>query len=63
MFDLFCTQLPILYIYIYIYIEIYSWGRGGGVIKEGIILVISLATIQNCYGNLGEERDYYPVLL
>ena len=35
------------------------WG-GGAVIKEGIILVISIVTLQNCFGDLGEICGKYP---
>ena len=38
-----------------------GWGGGGGpVIKEGIILVISIVTLQNCFGDLGEICGKYP---
>ena len=33
---------------------------GGGVLKEGIILVISIVTLQNCFGDLGEMCGKYP---
>ena len=33
---------------------------GGPVIKEGIILVISIVTLQNCFGDLGEICGKYP---
>ena len=35
-------------------------GFGGPVIKEGIILVISIVTLQNYYGDLGEVCGKYP---
>ena len=35
-------------------------GFGGPVIKEGIILVISIVTLQNCFGDLGEIFGKYP---
>ena len=35
-------------------------GFGGPVIKEGKILVISIVTLQNCFGDLGEMRGRYP---
>ena len=35
-------------------------GFGGPVIKEGIILVISIVTLQNCFGDLGEICGKYP---
>ena len=35
-------------------------GFGGPVIKEGMILVISIVTLQNCFGDLGEIRGKYP---
>ena len=34
-------------------------GFGGPVIKEGIILVISIVTLQNCFGDLGEMCGKY----
>ena len=34
---------------------------GGGVIKEGLILVISIVTLQNCFGDLDEVCGKYPV--
>ena len=67
----FLTQFPILFAYI----DIYGfWGarykRGYNfsylatycipVIKEGIILVISIVTLQNCFGDLGEICGKYP---
>ena len=42
----FFTQLPILYTYIETY------GFLGPIIKEGLILVISIVTLQNYYGDL-----------
>ena len=35
-------------------------GFGGPVIKEGIILVMSIVTLQNYYGDLGEVCGKYP---
>ena len=35
-------------------------GFGGPVLKEGIILVISIVTLQNCFGDLGEICGKYP---
>ena len=35
-------------------------GFGGPIIKEGIILVISIVTLQNYYGDLGEVCGKYP---
>ena len=35
-------------------------GFGGPVIKEGIILFISIVTLQNCFGDLGEICGKYP---
>ena len=35
-------------------------GFGGPVIKEGLILVISIVTLQNYYGDLGEACGKYP---
>ena len=35
-------------------------GFGGPVIKEGIILVISIVTLQNSFGDLGEICGKYP---
>ena len=35
-------------------------GFGGPVIKEGLILVISIVTLQNYYGDLGEVCGKYP---
>ena len=35
-------------------------GCGGPVIKEGLILVISIVTLQNYYGDLGEVCGKYP---
>ena len=49
----FFTQLPILFAYIDIY------GFWGPVIKEGIIFVISIVTLQNCFGDLGEMCGKY----
>ena len=51
----FLTQFPILFAYI----DLYGFG-GGPVIKEGIILVISIVTLQNCFGDLGEICGKYP---
>ena len=34
-------------------------GFGGPVIKDGIILVISIVTLQNCFGDLGEMCGKY----
>ena len=50
----FLTQFPILFAYIDIH------GFWGPVIKEGIILVISIVTLQNCFGELGEICGKYP---
>ena len=33
---------------------------GGGVIKEGLIIVISIVALQNYYGYLGEVCGKYP---
>ena len=33
---------------------------GGTVLKEGLILVISIVTLQNCFGDLGEMCGKYP---
>ena len=38
-------------------------GFGAPVIKEGIILVISIVTLQNCFGDLGEICGNYPIWL
>ena len=35
-------------------------GFGGPVIKEGLILVISIVTLQNYFGDLGEVCGKYP---
>ena len=35
-------------------------GFGGPVIKEGLILVISIVTLQNYFGDLGEVYGKYP---
>ena len=35
-------------------------GFGGPVIKEGLILVVSIVTLQNYYGDLGEVCGKYP---
>ena len=35
-------------------------GFGGPIIKEGLILVISIVTLQNYYGDLGESCGKYP---
>ena len=43
----------------YLRILIYM-GFGGPVIKEGIILVISIVKLQNCFGDLGEICGKYP---
>ena len=51
----FLTQFPILFAYIDIYM-----GFGGPVIKEGLILVISIVTLQNCFDDLGEICGKYP---
>ena len=40
----FFTQLPILYTHIE------TWVLGGPVIKDGLILVISIVTLRNCFG-------------
>ena len=48
------TQFTILTTYIETY------GFWGPVIKEGIILVISIVTLQNYYGDLGEVCGKYP---
>ena len=42
----------------YLRILIYM-GFGGPVIKEGIILVISIVTLQNCFGELNKICDKY----
>ena len=52
----FFTQLTILFTFI----ETYGLGGGGGVIKEGLILVISIVTLQDYYGDLGEVCGKYP---
>ena len=49
----FLTQFPILFTYIDIY------GFWGPLIKQGIILVISIVTLQNCFGDLGEMCGKY----
>ena len=36
-------------------------GFGGPVIKEGLILVISIVILQNYYGDLGDVCGKYPV--
>ena len=36
-------------------------GFGGPVIKEGLILVLSIVTLQNCFGDLAEVCGKYPV--
>ena len=51
----FLTQFPIVFAYIYIYM-----GFGGPIMKEGIILDISIVTLQNCFSDLGEMRGKYP---
>ena len=51
----FLTQLPIIFTR---YIDIY--GFWGPLIKEGMILVISIVTLQNCFGDLGEICGKYP---
>ena len=38
----------------------YVFGGGGGVIKEGLILVISIATLQHYFDDLGEVCGKYP---
>ena len=38
----------------YFYIYWYMWVSGGPLIKEGLILVIFIVTLQNCFGDLGE---------
>ena len=43
-------------------IDIYM-GFGGPVIKEGLILFISIVTLQNCFGDLGEMCGKYPRLV
>ena len=43
-----------------IHVYWYIWVFGGPVIKEGIILVISIVTLQNCFGDLGEICGKYP---
>ena len=43
----------------YLRILIYM-GFGGPVIKDGIILVISIVTLQNCFGDLVEMCGKYP---
>ena len=35
-------------------------GFGEPVIKEGLILVISIVTFQNCFGDLGDVCGTYP---
>ena len=35
-------------------------GFGGPVIKEGVILVISIVTLPNYFGDLGEVCGKYP---
>ena len=35
-------------------------GFGGPVMKEGLILVISIVTLQNYFGDLGEVCGKYP---
>ena len=50
----FFTQLTILSTHIETYV---FWGP---VIKEGLILVISIVTLQNYYGDLGEVCGKYP---
>ena len=35
-------------------------GFGGPVVKEGILLVISIVTLQNCFSDLGEICGKYP---
>ena len=35
-------------------------GFGGPIIKEGLILVISIVTLQNYFGDLGEVCSKYP---
>ena len=52
------TQLTILLMYIEIYVVFFL--GGGGVIKEGIILVMSIVTLQNYYGDLGDVCGKYP---
>ena len=55
-FDFF-TQLTILFTYI----ETCGFFLGGGgIIKEGIILVMSIVTLQNYFGELGEICGKYP---
>ena len=53
-FGPFLTQF-LFYLRILIYM-----GFGGPVIKEGIILVISIVTLQNCFSDLGEICGKYP---
>ena len=50
----FLTQFLILFTYIDIY------GFWGPLIKQGIILVISIVTLQNCFSDLGEICGKYP---
>ena len=50
----FLTQFPILFAYIDIY------GFWGARYKRGYILVISIVTLQNCFGDLGEICGKYP---
>ena len=50
----FFTQLTIIFTYIETY------GFRGPDIKEGLILVISIVTLPNYYGDLGEVRGKYP---
>ena len=50
----FLTQLPILFTYIDIY------GFWGPVKEESLILVISIVTLQNCFGDLGEMCGKHP---
>ena len=49
------TQFPIIFTYINIY------GFWGPLMKEGLILVISIVTLQNCFGDLGEMCGKYPI--
>ena len=50
----FLTQFTILFSHIDIY------GFWGPIKKEGLILVISIVTLQNCFGDLGEICGKYP---
>ena len=43
----------------YFYIYWYIWVSGGALIKEGLILVFLIVTLQNCFGDLGEMCGKY----